>query len=98
MAYCPRRPRVASQSKYLELHIDVLDRLNQRAQVLPELRPPELVRAILDEFGEELDYLSSDPGDYRLRNVRQDVLLDDQQALADLVREGEHLALEEAAA
>jgi hypothetical protein len=86
---------MVSSPKYLELRIDVFDQLNQRAQVLAELKPPELVSAILEEFGDELDYLSGDPGAYWLRKARENERLDDQQPLEDLVRTGEHLVLEE---
>src|SRR5438093_12529899 len=85
-----------SSPKYVELRIDVFDRVNQKAQVLSELKPPELVSAILEEFGDELDYLGADPNAYWLRKARGDERLDDQQPLAGQVREGEHLVLEEA--
>jgi hypothetical protein len=86
---------MVSSPKYLELRIDVFDQLNQRAQVLAELRPPELISAILEEFGDELDYLGGDPDAYWLRKARENERLDDEQPLADLVRTGEHLVLEE---
>jgi hypothetical protein len=84
-----------SSPKYLELRIDVFDRPNQRAQVLAELKPRELVNAILEEFGDELDYLSADPGVYWLRKARENERLDERQSLAELVRSGDHLVLEE---
>jgi len=49
----------------LELHIDVFEKKEQRALALPNLKPPELVEAILQEF-RELEYLSSTPSDYLL--------------------------------
>src|SRR5690348_10427662 len=85
---------MALPPKYVELRIDVFDRANQRAQVLTDLRPRELIGAILDEFGEELDYLGSDPQLYCLKN-RENERLDDEHSLADLVRNGEHLILDE---
>ena len=87
---------MASSLKYLEVRIDIFDRPNQRAQVLPDLRPAELVSAILEEFGDELDYLSADPTAYRLRNSSDGAELDSGRSLEELVREGEHLVLEEA--
>jgi hypothetical protein len=86
---------MASPPKYIELRVDVFDRTNQRAQVLSELKPSELVNAILQEFGDELDYLGANPEAYWLRKAREDARLDDQQSLGEQVREGEHLVLEE---
>jgi hypothetical protein len=87
---------MASPPNYVELRIDVLDKLNQRAQVLSELKPSDLISSILEEFGEELDYLGTDPGAYLLRKARESERLDDQKPVGDQVREGEHLVLEEA--
>jgi hypothetical protein len=81
--------------KPLEVHIDVFDQLNQRAQVLPELSPAELVGAILEEFGEELDYLGSDAGKYRLRKVQTAEGLDEHKTLGELLVDGDRLVLEE---
>lgn len=87
---------MASPSKYLELRIDIFEKANQRAQVLAELKPPELVSAILEEFGDEIDHLGADPDAYWLRKGRGNERLEDQQPLGDQLREGEHLVLEEA--
>jgi hypothetical protein len=87
---------VASSPKYLELRIDIFDRPNQRAQVLGELRPRELVSSILEEFGDELDYLGADPDVYWLRKARENERLENEATLEDQVRTGDHLVLEEA--
>ncbi|MCL4297869.1 MAG: FHA domain-containing protein [Anaerolineae bacterium] len=56
---------MSSNQARLELHIDVFDKKDQRALALPNLTPPELVEAILQEF-RELEYLSTAPADYLL--------------------------------
>jgi len=87
---------VALPPKYVELRIDVFDKASQRAQVLSDLTARDLVSAILEEFGDDLDYLGSDPNAYWLRRARGDERLEAQMPLSEQVREGEHLVLEEA--
>jgi hypothetical protein len=86
---------MALPPKYVELHIDVFERVNQRAQVLADLRPRDLISSILEEYGDELDYLGSDPQQYFLRKALEGERLDDEQPLAQLVRSGERLVLDE---
>jgi hypothetical protein len=45
--------------------VDIFEVKNEPAKALPELTPPELVDAILQEF-RELEYLSDNPNDYQL--------------------------------
>ncbi|HZT07049.1 MAG TPA: hypothetical protein VFC51_08465 [Chloroflexota bacterium] len=86
---------MASPPKYLELRIDVFAKSGQRAQVLPEIRPPDLVAAILEEFGDELDILGAAPEAYWLRKAEGNERLDDLLPLEGQVHDGEHLVLEE---
>lgn len=53
------------QLQPLELSISVFEIRRQRAFVLPDLKPPELIRSILAEF-RELEYLGTNIEDYRL--------------------------------
>src|SRR4051812_22427295 len=87
----------SSAPKYLELRIDVFDQSNQRAQVLEDLKPRDLVGAILKEF-RELDYLGTDPGSYLLQKARDGTPLDPAQSLREQVRDGERLIMVEDAA
>jgi hypothetical protein len=54
-----------ADEKRLNLLIDVFELTNQPALALPELTPPQLIDAILQEF-QELEYLGSSAADYRL--------------------------------
>lgn len=59
--------------KRLELIIDVLDQKDQRALAESDLRPTDLIGAILEEFREEFrarEYLSYAPVDYQLLNAK----------------------------
>ncbi len=64
----------------LELSIDIFEKKNQRARVLPDLVPSELVEAILQEF-RELEYLGDTPVSYQLLRASDQMLLDDTRAL-----------------
>ncbi len=70
----------ANQSP-LELHIDVFTQKNQRALALPDLHPPELVAAILQEF-RELEYLGDAPEGYQLVRASDQTPLDDTRPLS----------------
>jgi len=78
----------------LELRIDVLDLKDQRALPLRELKPPQLIEAILLEF-RELEYLSDRPGDYRLLKAEDRSPLDDEEELSHQLANGSRLALVE---
>lgn len=54
-----------SSGQRLDLFVDIFEVKNEPAKALPELTPPELVDAILQEF-RELEYLSDNPDDYQL--------------------------------
>ena len=82
------------EPKPLELFIDVFDKLDQRALVLPELKPPQVVSAVLQEF-QELEYLGADPMGYKLARTRDEAPLDPSAPLEGQVVKGERLALAE---
>jgi len=56
---------MSTNQKRLDLYIDVFEKPAQLAKSLPNLKPPELVDAILQEF-QELEYLSDTSTDYYL--------------------------------
>lgn len=80
----------------LQLKIDVLTLPEQEALALPELTPPELIDAILQEF-QEIEYLSQERGAYTLYKVQGGARqpLDKQAALQAQVSNGAHLVLAE---
>jgi hypothetical protein len=69
-----------STGQRLALQIDVFDKPRQRAMVLPDLTPPQLVAAILQEFT-ELEYLGDAPAHYLLLKGSDRSPLDDGQQL-----------------
>lgn len=78
----------------LELHIDIFEKKEQRALALPNLKPPELVEAILQEF-RELEYLSSTPSDYLLLKASDKTPLNSDGDLQQQVGNGGRLILVE---
>lgn len=82
-----------TQSRRLELFIDVFEKPKQKALALPTLTAPELVDAILNEF-RELEYLTQDPDHYNLVVEGQGPLLADRP-LGELVSHGSVLRLVE---
>ena len=77
---------MSTNQKRLDLRIDVFDKPAQWAKSLPNLKPPELVDAILQEF-QELEYLSNTSADYYLvpadneeASLQEDVQLAQQVA------------------
>lgn len=74
-----------SSGQRIPLQIDVFEKPRQRAMVLPELTPPQLIAAILQEFT-ELEYLGDTPANYLLLKGSNRSPLDDtaqiQQQLA----------------
>jgi hypothetical protein len=78
----------------LELWIDVFDKTVQKALALADLKPPELVAAILQEF-REVEYLGDDPAQYRLLKAADRTPLDDESKLSGQLQGGERLVLVE---
>jgi hypothetical protein len=65
----------------LDLRIDIFEEMDQPALVLPSLKPPELITAILQEF-QELEYLGETPAHYQLLRASDGLPLDNNQPLA----------------
>lgn len=78
----------------LELHIDVLEKKDQRALALPNMTPPELVEAILQEF-RELEYLSGTPTDYQLFKAEDKSPLNNESELQQQLANAARLILAE---
>jgi len=78
----------------IELFIDIFDHLNQRAQALPTITPPELIGALLQEFT-ELSFLGDEPHRYQLYKHADQEPLRPTIPLIEQVNSGEHLRLRE---
>lgn len=78
----------------LDLKIDVFDQYAQSARALTQLRPPQLIEAILQEF-RELEFLSHSPDQYSLHHVNDGRLLQDDYTLEQQVENDAHLRLVE---
>lgn len=81
----------------IEVSINIFDLGRQRAQVLATLTPLELIETILQEFHEELPYLSGFPNDYELRVANGDAGLDDRLPLNRQISNRASLVLAERA-
>ncbi len=84
-------------SQRLDLFIDIFEIKNEPAKVLPNLTPPELVEAILQEF-RELEYLSDQPKDYKLiikEKKKGFLMLEDDKPLNQQSLSQRHLMLVE---
>lgn len=78
----------------LTLFVDVFDEKMQRAVVLPELTPLQLVANILQEF-RELEYLGDDPTTYQLLQAETQVVLDEDETLGAQVADETTVVLAE---
>ncbi|MEZ4713868.1 MAG: FHA domain-containing protein [Caldilineaceae bacterium] len=78
----------------MDLVIDVFELKAQQARVLDNLRPPDLVKAVLTEF-QELDYLGKSPAEYRLLRADTNAALDETEPLGAQLLRNDHLVLAE---
>jgi FHA domain len=83
----------ADQSRR-NLLIDIFDLVGQQARALPELTPPTLVGAILEEF-RELEFLGDNPKDYELLKADSRASLDEAISIGQQLADGERLVLVE---
>jgi hypothetical protein len=84
---------MSSSQARLALLIDIFDRASQPAQVLPKIKPPQLVEAIIQEF-REIEYLADDPTQYYLARADDETPLDDGVELGrQRLAPGAHLLL-----
>jgi len=81
----------------IELRIDVFEAASQLALARADLNPPQLVKAILQEF-HSLEYLTDEPGDYYLVRAETGEPLAEADPLDQQLKHGDHLALVERAA
>jgi hypothetical protein len=77
----------------VELTIDVFEETGQRALVLAELRPSQLVKAILQEF-HSLEYLGDDATNYYLVRAEDGEPLDEDSSV-EQCKAGDRLVLKE---
>lgn len=84
-----------SELQRISLRIDVFEKVGQKAMILPNLMPPELIRAILTKFGSSLAYLADDPALYQLVKASDSDLLQDTLSVLQQVGPDGHLRIEE---
>lgn len=78
----------------ISLIVDVFDEAGQPANVLADLKPPQLVHAILREFHTQ-EHLGDAAEGYYLARVADGEPLDDETSLGRQLREGERVRLVE---
>jgi hypothetical protein len=88
-----------TNSGRLNLTIDVLTLPKQAAWALPTLTPTELIRATLQEFANDLEYIGQEPLAYELAQQTEGQgkwqPLQPDQPLAAQLKQGAHLRLED---
>ncbi len=77
----------------LNLTIDIFDAKDQVAQVLSNLDEQGLIGAILQEFGDEFDFLGADPAAYRLLRSEDNTSLDPETPIGEQLKQRTHLVL-----
>lgn len=86
---------MSSKQSRLELLIDVFELEGQPARVLPKIKPPQLVEAIVQEF-RELEILDGDPSGYYLVKASDQTPLDDEAEMGrQRLSPGARLVLQE---
>lgn len=85
---------MSASKKRLEVRVNVFEKMDQRALPLPNLKPSQLVEAILQEF-RELEYLSDRPRDYYLLREGSESPLDEENELSSQLASGDLLTLVE---
>ncbi len=90
-----KNSHMSTNQTRLDLQIDVFKETKQQAKVLPNLTPPELIEAILQEFQADMPYLSNQPADYHLKKATDQTQLNDHKMLEQQLRAGDHLILVE---
>lgn len=88
---------MSSKQSRIDLRIDILDLEGQHAVVLTNLKPPELVEAIVAEFHGDGDalYLGANAADYYLVNAESGAVLDTETPVGQQVVSNDRLALHE---
>jgi len=78
----------------LEITVDVFEAKNNRALIVPQLTPREMIASILEEF-RSLTYLGDAPDGYSLLRARDGSPLDEAAPLGQQLTPGERLMLVE---
>ncbi len=88
---------MSSKQSRIDLRIDILDLEDQHAVVLTNMKPTELVEAIVNEFHGDADapYLSANAADYYLVSAESGVVLDPETPVGQQVAANDRLALQE---
>ncbi len=80
----------------LQLFVDVFHEKNQRALVLPEIRPQAFIQAILQEFRQaRMEFLGDDPDAYQLVRADDETPLNPEIPLGEQLQQDDHLILVE---
>lgn len=85
---------MAAATNRLEIQVDVLENADQRALPLAQLKPPELVQAILQEF-RDIEHLGVEGAAYTLVNMTDGTELDPDVEIGAQLADGAHLRLVE---
>lgn len=85
---------MTAEGARIELTIDIFDLGAQRAQALSSLAPPQMVAAVLEEFG-ELEFLGDNPASYQLLKAADRSPLDDTAPVGVQLGGGDRLVLAE---
>lgn len=86
---------MSSESSRLELLIDILDLKEQRANVVSDLRPSDLIKAALNEFTEDLPHLGQSVNAYRFVKADNKSELNHDESLGSQLENNAHLVLTE---
>lgn len=86
---------MSSQSNRLDLLIDVLDLKEQRANVVGDLYPSNLIEATLQEFTDDLSHLGKSASAYRFFKLDDNNELNGDEPLGAQLENNERLVLKE---
>ncbi len=85
---------MSNSKSHFVLYLDVFDQKNQRAEVLNNLTPPELISAAIAEF-QDLDFLAQSVSELCLRRLDTNEVLDATQPIRQQVEPESRLSLVE---
>lgn len=85
---------MTTDGKHIPFQVAILNHGVERGKALPTLTIRECIEEILNEFGNDLPYLRSDPDSYILR-TGEHVVLDPQQRMSDLSQKDRTLVLDD---
>lgn len=79
----------------IECFIDILHHTQERALIRPDIMPPELVQAVIEEFAGEMHLLGRNASAYTIWLLDEEKELDPGRQVGAQVRPGARLALRE---